>query len=156
MWTFKDKNTIFGSSYFIKINETWVNHKESSKLAANQVANYGVDSFYKFIGQVGQEIILFAQSFTNNGNPNPYYKLNSSVLVLGNCYNSSCSSNPSNIEWIDSLSYQGSWAIIYPGFSFILFFFFRIVIMFLKFKFKVSTCMVQQRGLMELVKLLLK
>lgn len=110
---------IFDDSYFINIqstiNNTWINHKNTEYLSVNQVANYGVDKYFKHITQIDQQIILLAQSYYSKLVSNPYVKLNETYVVLGKCDNSS---NPLSIEWDEVFSYPGSWTYIYPGFNF--------------------------------------
>ena len=117
MWRILDINDLFKNSYFIRIqNNTWVNHKDSSDLTVNQVANYGVDSFFQFVAQVGKEIVLNLKSYLNTVINFPYLKLNSSYLILGNCLHNNFNCDLSSIVW-DGFSYRGSWTYIYPGWS---------------------------------------
>ena len=127
VWRISDQTTsIFGNSYFINIQSTiantWVNHKDTSDInvPVNQVANYGVDTFFQLIKQVGEEVILLLQSYYSLLVYTRYLKLNASVVIQGRCNvslpASYCASNPSSIVWYNELSYQGSWTYIYPGF----------------------------------------
>ena len=136
VWRISDPTTtFFGNSYFISIHSTitntWVNHKDTSDTytPANQVANYGVDTFFEFITKFDQTVILLLQSYYSNLNNNPYLKLNSSFVVFGSCPESQLPCDYSTVEWIEDMPYKGNWSYIYPGFCFfsdILFLFYQL------------------------------